>query len=83
MLVMSLLLGGCSLLAKPADIQTESPTVTITGKISVVGDRVMITSSGKITEITSRKIDLNALNGQSVSVTGEFSGTTLYVDVVK
>lgn len=81
-LIGSLFLGGCSLVAKPADVVTESPTTTITGKVIVAGDMVTITSSGKVIEITSRKIDLKQFKDKEVTVTGEFSGTTLFVDAV-
>ena len=83
LLVCGLLLGGCSLVAQPADVQTESPVQVITGKILVVGDMVSISSSGKVIEIASRKIDLKTYNGKNVTVTGEFSGTTLFVDSVE
>ena len=79
----SVFLGGCSLVAQPADIQTESPVVSLTGPVTVSGERVSITSSGKVIEITSRKIDLKQFNGRSVTVEGEYSGTTLFVDSVK
>ena len=82
-LVSSLFLGGCSLVARPAEVAVESPTTTIIGKITVSGDVVSISSSGKITEITSRKVDLKQYNGKTVTVTGEFSGTTLFVDQVE
>ena len=80
-----LFLGGCSLVAKPAktEIKIESPVQIITGTVLVSGDMVTITSSGKVIEITSRKINLKQYNGQQVTVTGEFSGTTLFVDKVK
>ena len=79
----SVFLGGCSMVAKPADVQTESPVVSLTGLVTVSGERVSITSSGKVIEITSRKIDLKQFNGRSVTVEGEYSGTTLFVDSVK
>ena len=82
-LVSGLFLSGCSLVAQPANVQTESPVVTITGKVLVAGDMINITSSGKVTEITSRKVDLKLYNGKEVTVTGEYSGTTLFVDEVK
>ena len=80
-----LFLGGCSLVAKPAktEIKIESPVQIITGTVLVSGDMVTISSSGKVIEITSRKINLKQYNGQQVTVTGEFSGTTLFVDKVK
>lgn len=82
-LLSALVLGGCSLVAQPADVATESPVVTIAGKVMVAGEKVSIVENGKTTEITSRKIDLKQYNGKEVSVTGEFSGTTLFVDEVK
>ncbi len=80
-----LFLGGCSLVAKPAksEIKIESPVQIITGKIIVSGDVVSISSSGKVIEITSRKIDLKNYNGRDVTVWGEYSGTTLFVDRVE
>jgi len=71
------------LVAQPADVQTESPVQIITGKVLVAGDTVTITSSGKVIEITSRKIDLKQFNGKNITVKGEFSGTTLFVDTVQ
>lgn len=82
-LILSILLGGCTLIAQPADIKTEDPRQIITGKILVSGDRVTITSNGKVIEITSRKLDLKQYNGKDVTIFGEYSGTTLYVDDVK
>lgn len=82
-LILGILLGGCTLVARPADVQTEDPQQTITGKIVVSGDRVTITSDGKVIELTSRKLDLKQYNGKNVTVFGEYSGTTLYVDDVK
>lgn len=82
-LMSSFILGGCSLVAQPANVATETPTKSITGKIVISGDMVSITSSGKVTEVTSRKIDLKKYDGKMVTVTGEFSGTTLFVDKVE
>lgn len=82
-LVCSLFLSGCSLVAQQADVATETPTTTITGKVMVAGELISISENGKSTEITSRKINLKDYEGKTVSVVGEFSGTTLYVDEVK
>jgi hypothetical protein len=82
-LVSALVLSGCSLVAQPADVATESPVVTIRGKVMVAGEKVSIVEGAKTTEITSRKLDLKQYNGKEVEVTGEFSGTTLFVDSVK
>ncbi len=83
LLISGLFFSGCSLVAQPADVATESPVQNITGKVSAVGGKFSITSGVKITEITSRKVDLSQYDGKTITVTGEFSGTTLYVDSVK
>jgi len=83
LIVFGLFLGGCSLVAQPADVGTESPVENITGIVSAAGGKFSISAGGKVTEITSRKIDLNQYVGKTVTVTGEFSGTTLYIDEVK
>jgi len=78
------LLGGCAgaPAVKQPDVVAESPVVSISGLISVSGDKIFILKDYVSTEITSRKIDLKQYDGQSIEVTGEFSGTTLYVDSV-
>lgn len=81
----SLFLGGC--VGGPAkqtdNTIAESPVVTITGKITVAGAKILIDRNGVPTEITSRKLDLASYNGKEAQVTGQFSGTVLYVDEVK
>ncbi|KKU33046.1 hypothetical protein A3K29_05080 [Candidatus Collierbacteria bacterium RIFOXYB2_FULL_46_14] len=82
-LVSSVFFGGCSLVAQPADVVTETPTKTFTGMVVVSGSLITISDGTKNTEITSRKVDLKQYAGKTVTVTGEFSGTTLYVDSVE
>jgi hypothetical protein len=79
----SLFFGGCSLVAKQADVATETPTTTLTGKVIVAGELISISDGTKTTEITSRKMDLKQYAGKTITVTGEFSGTTLFVDELK
>jgi hypothetical protein len=85
LLTMGLVLGGCvgGPASQSSDAVAESPVKTLTGKVMVSGKTVDIENQGIITEITSRKIDLTQYNGQTVSATGQFSGSTLYVDEVK
>jgi hypothetical protein len=83
LLVGSLFLGGCSLVAKQADVATETPTTRIMGPVTSAGNLFYISVGTDNTEITSRKIDLKQYVGKTVTVTGEFSGTTLFVDEVK
>jgi len=82
-LVISLLLGGCAV-STPTNVSFEtSPVQSIQGVVSESGGKFLILSGKKSIEITSRKLDLKQYVGQQVTVTGEYSGTTLYVDEVK
>ena len=78
-------LGGCvgGPTKQTSDTMAESPVKTLTGKVRVSGKTIDIENQGILTEITSRKVDLTQYNGKEVSVTGQFSGSTLYVDEVK
>lgn len=82
---LGVLLGGClgQSLAPADSIETESPVKTLSGKLVVAGSTFELNNNGIMTQITSRTIDLTKYNGQTVSVTGQFSGTTLYVDELK
>ncbi len=66
-------------------VVTTSPTVSVSGKISAVGPAVTITTAdGKLIELNTRKkIDFSQYDGQTVTVTGEYSGTVLFVDKVQ
>lgn len=76
-------LGGCSLVAQPADVTTETPTKVLSGEITGSKGAYYLRENGGVsTAIESRKIDFANYLGQKVSVTGEFSGTTLFVDKV-
>lgn len=78
-----MLFSGC-LIAQPADTSTEAPPVhSITGTISNEGGVYVIVSGTESTEIDSRQLDLAPYVGKSVTVMGEYSGTTLFVDTVK
>lgn len=80
--VTSLFLGGC-LTAQQADIQTENPNITLTGTLNKAGSRFSLSIVGKPSiELDSRKINLDQYTGRSISVTGQYSGTTLFVDRV-
>lgn len=83
MLACGVFLSGCSLVAKQADVATETPTKTFTGKLTTAGGLFYVTSGSTNTEVTSRKIDLKQFEGKMVTVTGEFSGTTLFVDTIR
>ena len=83
---LGVVLGGCVCGPAATQVETvaESPMKTIKGTIRAVGNSFLVDeSNGKNTEVTSRKIDLGKYVGQEVELTGEFSGTTLYVDEIK
>lgn len=82
-LVLSLgvVFGGCSFVAKQADVTTETPTKSLTGVVSVSnGVYFLKQDSGVTTTIDSRKIKLADYVGKTVTLTGEFSGSTLFAD---
>lgn len=87
MVAFAVLLSGCELGKNSAEssnsIVVERPGVSLKGKLTIVGDKLFIQSEGKVTEVTSKRVDLNSVVGKDVEVYGEFSGTTLYVDEVK
>lgn len=56
---------------------TLEGTLTKVGKIVELKDK-----SGKVTQIDSYTKSFDQYNGDMVSVTGQYSGTTLFVDTV-
>lgn len=74
----SLTFSGCA--AKPANTTTENPNVTIMGTLQSAAGKFSVVSNGKVTDLDSRRVDLSPYVGQIVKVTGQFSGTTLFVD---
>ncbi len=85
LLVASILFGGCSsFVAKPADINTESPDVTLTGTLIQADTTFQLTTPGKApVELDSRQITLSNYAGKAVTVTGQYSGTTLFVSKIQ
>lgn len=84
-LVSSLIFGGCSaFVAKPADVESESPDVTLTGTLTQAGSRFSLNVEGKPpVELDSRQVTLSDFAGRSVTVTGQYSGTTLFVSKIQ
>jgi hypothetical protein len=69
--------------AQPAAGQ-KSGTTSKTGLLSTAGGKFFITVTGQPpAEIDSYGVDLSAYVGQSVTVTGQYSGDTLFVSEVK
>lgn len=82
----SLLLGACTPTTKttPINLETESPNVTLTGNLTQAGNRFSLTSTGQAPiELDSRKVDLSSYAGKTVTVTGQYSGTTLFIDKIE
>lgn len=62
----------------------KSGTTTKTGKISLVGERFYLQEAGSTPkEIDSYVVDLNKYVDQTVTVSGQYSGDTLFVGSVK
>lgn len=79
----SILFGGC-LVAKPADLTTESPDVTLTGSLVQAGSRFSLNIPGKPpVELDSRQVILSNYAGKTVTATGQYSGTTLFVSKIQ
>ena len=81
------LLSGCEMGKSSSQSQEvlapERPGVTLKGNLIMTGDKFFIKNESKMTEITSKKVDLKSKVGTEIEVYGEFSGTTLYVDELK
>jgi|CXWL01.1.fsa_nt_gi PBP1b-binding outer membrane lipoprotein LpoB len=85
LLIASIFFGGCSApTPTPVQTQTETPDVTLTGTVIQAGNRFSLSSTGKPpVELDSRKVKLVNYVGKTVSVTGQYSGTTLFVDKIE
>ena len=86
-LSLAVILGGCIFDPQPTSnvggVDSERPITILKGKVVKTGATYSLVSGAKATEITSKKVDLNTYNLKEVEVTGEFSGTTLYIDSIK
>lgn len=83
LLTASIFFGGC-LVAKPADIETESPDVTLSGTIIQAGTKFSLSVPDKpLVELDSRQVDLGDYLGKTITVTGQYSGTTLFVSKIQ
>ena len=92
-LIGALVLAGCTK-EKPSDTSVSPKTsgsvveekvgdTTKTGIISVAGERYFITEPGGSPKVLdSYAVDLSEYIGQTVTVTGQYSGDTLFVGEV-
>lgn len=76
-LAISLILGGCG--AKKIEESVVSKTGIIKTKI---GSEYVMDVGGELVNITSNKVSLDNYLKKQITVTGMFSGSTLYVDKV-
>ncbi len=79
------MLTGCSK-TSPASApvaQEKAVNTTLTGTVTKNGAKFFIQPTGKpTTELDSYTVKLEQYVGKKVSVTGQYSGTTLFVDTV-
>lgn len=89
---LSLFLVGCSS-SSTTTVPSPSPsgsvaatnkkgTTSKTGKLSKVGNGYLLQSGNQTVGVDSYNIDLNQYVGQQISVSGEYSGDTLFVTKV-
>ncbi|MCX6726955.1 MAG: hypothetical protein NTY75_04105 [Candidatus Shapirobacteria bacterium] len=76
---LGLFLGGCGISGQPKSATIEKEGVLVTK----VGEEYILNSDGDMTNITSNKVYLDNYLKKNIKVTGEFSGSTLYVDKVE
>lgn len=86
-IVSSLMLGGCTVTLgqnAPSNSDLNNLNVTLVGTLTVgtgPGLYTLKTNVG-ISELHDGAVELKNFVGQKVSVTGQYSGSTLYVDKV-
>lgn len=81
----ALVFAGCSQssTASAPVVQEKAVNTTLVGTVTKTGGKFFIQPTGKsTTELDSYAIKLDHYVGKKVSVTGQYSGITLFVDVV-
>jgi starvation-inducible outer membrane lipoprotein len=82
------LLAGCQSSSVKESTSEPTPTVeakkegdtTLTGKVVESGGKFVLQGQdGKQTEIDSYKVELGEFDGKQVTVTGQYSGETLFI----
>lgn len=81
----SVAFGGCQTqTTAPKVTQDQQPNVTLRGSISKLNGKFFLTDDRRVaTQLDSTTMQLDSYVGQTVSATGQYSGTTLFVDTVK
>ena len=81
-LISGFLFGGCAPSSQSTS-QEQAPVTTLTGTISKKADVFILTEkTGKTDTINSYTAKLDQYIGKTITVSGQYSGTTLYVDTV-
>lgn len=87
LIVFSILLSGCFHVPTPRSATTaESINETRTGRLNkgvTEGQYILVSGPGQTIELHDGASSLEPYVGQSIEVTGQFSGSTLYVDSVR
>lgn len=88
LIIASVMLTGCasslsSTVGSSPTVQQKAVNTTLTGTITKAGGKFYISSVGQATkELDSYTVKLDDYVGKKVSVTGQYSGITLFVDTV-
>ena len=84
-LLFAIILGGCSLTAKPADLSTGSPEITVSGTLikAEVGYILENADGTGNIALDVRMVKPENFEGKTVMIKGQYSGTTLFVDLIK
>jgi len=91
LLISALVLSGCQRAASPttsetpASVQTQKVgETTKSGKVTKIGQKFYLEMAGsKTMEIDSYALNLSAYEGQTLKVTGQYSGDTLFVGKIE
>jgi len=77
------LLSGCTRGAAPVPDQSQAINTTLVGILIKTGTTFELQKSDRtMTQLDSYTQKFDAFVGKKISVTGQYSGTTLFVDVV-
>jgi PBP1b-binding outer membrane lipoprotein LpoB len=81
--IILVLLFSCFILSSCTQTKNIEATVTKTGTLTMkVGEDYLLKTDSGIINITSTKVNLDNYIKKKISVTGQFSGSTLYVDEI-
>lgn len=79
-----ILFAGCQTQTTPTEIPTTQENTTLTGQLTATSpDKAVIQlEDGTTDSVESYAIDFTVYSGKAVQVTGQYSGTTLFVDQI-